>query len=120
MKTVLIVDDVESVRFFHKLLVTQAGYQTLTAATGAQALALIDAAPVDLVVLDLMMPGMSGLEFLQELRRRPTGARVPVLVISSERPPEGVAGPNTSGPCDYLQKPLTPARLLEAIHRLLA
>ena len=60
MKTILVVDDYASVRFYHMSLLRNAGYNTIAATSGVEALALLQQHIVDLVMLDLVMPNMSG------------------------------------------------------------
>ena len=119
MKTVQIVDDLESVRFYHQILLHQAGYQTMTASDGLEALALLERSPVDLVMLDLMMPRMSGTEFLARARSLHRYDGLPVLIITSESNKVAALVAGASGPCEILQKPILPAVLLAALHRLL-
>lgn len=119
MKTILIVDDVESVRFFHKLLLTQAGFETLTANDGAEALAVLQRQHVDLVMLDLLMPRMSGSEFVEQARKLGGNSSLPVLVVSSESTTQSAHLMPTGARCEYLQKPILPESLLSAVGRLL-
>ncbi len=119
MKTILIVDDLASVRFYHKMLVSQAGFTALTAADGMEALAVLEKNPIDLVILDLLMPRMSGAEFLVRARASKRYDGLPVLVISSEAQKEITATMATSGNCEILKKPILPDALMAAIHRLI-
>ncbi len=118
MKTALVVDDLESVRFYHQLLLTQSGYQTLVARNGAEALGLLEQHAVDLVMLDLVMPTMSGAEFMRQVRAMPRCEKLPVLVISSEASQEAAHGLRDFGACEVLQKPILPDALLAAARRI--
>lgn len=88
-RTVLLVDDDDDFRLALADSLTADGCTVLEAATGAAALALLDDAakargPVpDLLVLDLLMPGMSGTEVLQRMRKSPRWAKLPVLVVTA-------------------------------------
>jgi len=119
MKTILIVDDLESVRFYHQLLLRQAGFQTLEASDGVEALRLLEGNPVDLVILDLVMPRMSGSEFQARARAIPRYDGLPVLVITSEAQSAPAATAGASPTCEVLQKPIPPGQLLAAVVRLL-
>jgi CheY-like chemotaxis protein len=118
MKTILIVDDLASVRFYHQLLLNQAGFRTLIATDGREAIALLEQNHVDLVMLDLLMPKMSGAEFLTRARAIGRYGRLPVLVITSEAQKE-TAQALRSGICEILQKPILPDSLLAAVRGLL-
>ena len=82
MKTILVVDDLASVRFYHQSLLKQAGYATLSARDGLEAVAVLEKQPVDLVLLDLLMPKMNGTEFLKHLR---ASARFAALPVGAQR-----------------------------------
>ena len=120
MKTILIVDDLASVRFYHQLLLNQAGFRTLTAVDGSEAIALLGQNQVDLVMLDLLMPKMSGAEFLSRARATNRSGRLPVLIITSEAQKETAQALRATGTCEILQKPILPDALLAAVRGLLA
>jgi CheY-like chemotaxis protein len=77
---ILCVDDEENPLELRKLVLEKAGYQVLTASSGQEALQLTLGMPVDLVLSDQLMPGMSGTELAQELKAR--NPQIPVLLIS--------------------------------------
>lgn len=119
MKTVLVVDDYASVRFYHLSLLRNAGYETLAASHGTEALTLIQQQPVDLVMLDLVMPSMSGQEVVRRIRAIPNRAVLPVLVITSESHQAGTEQLRADAACRILAKPILPADLLREIQLLL-
>jgi CheY-like chemotaxis protein len=78
--TILCVDDEETPRILRKLILQKQGYQVVTAASGVEALELLDGANISLVLSDLMMPGMSGTELTKSVKAmRP---KMPVILIS--------------------------------------
>ena len=83
MATVLVVDDVEMFRSVVAHALQGAGHRPLCAADGAAGLAVLEAERVDLVLLDVAMPKMNGLEFLQKLRADERFGSVPVVVVSA-------------------------------------
>ena len=83
MATVLIIDDVEMFRTVVSHALTGAGHRVLTAPDGAAGLRVLETARVDLVLLDMAMPNMNGLEFLQRLRGDSRLAGTPVIVVSA-------------------------------------
>jgi CheY-like chemotaxis protein len=88
MATVLVVDDVEMFRSVVANALKRAGHHTICAADGAAALQVLESERIDLVLLDLAMPNMNGIEFLERLRADERFANVQVIVVSasSERP----------------------------------
>jgi CheY-like chemotaxis protein len=119
MKTVLVVDDYASVRFYHMSLLRGAGYATLAATNGAEALALLEHNPVDLVMLDLVMPNMDGNELVNRMRAQPGHSALPVLVITGEIQSAELDQLKADPACRVLIKPLLPPVLLAEIHHQL-
>jgi len=83
MPTVLIVDDIEMFRSVVAHALKGAGHQTLSAPDGAAALEMLETARVDLILLDMAMPTMNGVEFLTRLRADHRFNDVPVIVVSA-------------------------------------
>lgn len=103
--TVLAVDDQELMRDLLERLLRVEGYNVLTAASGASALSIVQEQPVDLVLLDMMMPGMSGIEVLQQLKANPATRDLPVIVISADSDIDRVVTCIHLGAEDYIVKP---------------
>lgn len=118
MPYIAIVDDEESVRKALKRLLRASGLEAESYASGEDFLDAAAKRAPDCVVLDLHMPGMSGLEVLQELRaaRRAT----PVVVITAHEGPETSAQCRAAGAASYLCKPFDDRALLNAIAAILA
>ena len=119
MKTILVVDDLASVRFYHQSLLKQAGYATLSARDGLEAVAGLEKQPVDLVLLDLLMPKMNGTEFLKHLRASARFAALPVLVVTSEPQLDQARELQGTARVSVLHKPLLPETLLAEVRRFL-
>jgi CheY-like chemotaxis protein len=83
MTRILVIDDDRLFRAPATTVLRQAGYEVECASSGEEALRLLESARPDLVLLDLMMPGMGGLEFLRRLRADTRWAAVPVIVLSA-------------------------------------
>lgn len=109
---VLVVDDAADMRDLIQELLTDEGYDVVTAQSGHQALSVLETRTPDLVITDLLMPGMDGFALRAEMLRRPALAQVPVIVLSSfwQRPSE------TLEAVDVIGKPLDMDRLLRAVH----
>ncbi|MCX5828101.1 MAG: response regulator [Deltaproteobacteria bacterium] len=103
MNRIMIVDDEPTLRELLQEYLTMIGYETTTAANGAEALSLIDAFTPDLVLLDLNMPIMDGFSFLGELSRR--GAMCRVIIMSSHTDLFSKNAALRLGASDYLTKP---------------
>jgi len=115
MARVLIIEDDQGIREILADVLASEGYAVLTAQNGLEGLAQARAARPDLIVLDLMMPTMSGWQFRAEQRQDPALARIPVVVISAERLtrdaiPAGVAA--------FLPKPFELSTLLDLVRRI--
>jgi two-component system, OmpR family, response regulator MprA len=114
---ILIVDDEPSVQQAINRALTLEGYAVRMAADGTEALTAIAAAQPDLVILDVLMPGIDGLEVARRLRR--AGNRVPILMLTArEAVDDRVAGLD-AGADDYLAKPFALAELLARVRALL-
>jgi two-component system response regulator MprA len=110
--TILVVDDDPHIRSVVSRGLRFEGYDVQLAADGIEALRLARIAPPDLVVLDVMLPGMDGLEVCRRLRR---GTRVPILMLTArDAVPDRIAGLD-SGADDYLVKPFDFDELLARI-----
>ena len=114
-KTVLVVDDSAMIRRIVIEVVEQAGCRAIEAADGYEALAAVEAATPDLLILDLIMPGMSGLATLEQLRAQPKGAAVPVLMLTVEDSDEVVQQAMAHDVSGYLTKPIDLDELRGAI-----
>ena len=115
---VLLVDDNEINRVVARCFVEPHGAVITEAASGAEALALFDEQPVDLVLLDAHMPGMSGLEVLEALRRRPRGRSVPVIALTADALSGDEARYLAAGMDGYVPKPVDKRLLVETCVRL--
>jgi two-component system KDP operon response regulator KdpE len=115
-KTVLVVDDEKSLQDFVKRNLEVRGYRAITAANGMEALAHFNAETIDLVILDLMMPYMNGLETIKRIR---TESNVPVIILSALGEEEDKIQALNSGADDYLTKPFGVGELLARIQAVL-
>jgi DNA-binding NtrC family response regulator len=112
---VLVVDDHQQARESMAEILRQAGYVVDCVSSGIQALASLERASFDVIVTDLQMPGMSGLDLLAQLERRPHGAQV-VVVTAYASVPTAVEAMRR-GAFDYIEKPFAAAQLEELVRR---
>jgi DNA-binding NtrC family response regulator len=110
---ILIVDDDPVQRRLLQAAVGKAGYEAMVAEGGEEALRLLDAHAVSVVILDLVMPGIGGIEVLEQMRHR--GMFVPVIVQTAKGGIETVVAAMRSGAFDFVVKPASPERLQTAI-----
>jgi DNA-binding response OmpR family regulator len=106
-RTVLIVDDLEANRVLLERSLSVAGYRTLCAEDGASALALLGADSVDIVLLDWMMPGLSGLDTLRAIRQRFSADALPVIMCTAVGEDDNIVEAIESGANDYVVKPIS-------------
>jgi len=106
----MLVDDEERFLATTSKLLERMGYCVLTAAGGAQALELLSSNPVDVVVLDVKMPGMDGIDALREIKRR--FPMVEVIMLTGHATVESAIDGMQSGAFDYLIKPTDIAELI--------
>ena len=116
--SVLVVDDEPTIAEVVARYLERAGYTTRVAADGPAALALAEEGPVDLVVLDLMLPGIDGLEVMRRLRRG--GADGPAIILLTARGEESdrITGLRL-GADDYVVKPFSPGELVARVDAVL-
>lgn len=114
--TILIVDDDQVMRDFARLVLANAGFQTATADSGLQALELIGEKPFDLILLDIQMPGLNGLETLKRIRKI---ADIPVILFSNIEGEQSVVEGFIAGAADYIYKPPRPKNLIARIRSVL-
>jgi DNA-binding response OmpR family regulator len=118
--TILLVDDDQHLRKILADLLTHHGFAVLQAASGPDALALRLDPPPDLVILDLRMPHMDGIELARSLRQFPETADVPMLMLTVETDVERWRQAKEAGVGGYLLKPCENEDLLREVRRLLA
>jgi DNA-binding response OmpR family regulator len=117
MDHILVVDDEPAIVTVVRERLEREGFQVQAVASGEEALAHLDADPADLVVLDVMLPGIDGLEVLRRLRA--AGDRVPVIVLTAkDEDVDKIIGLEL-GADDYLVKPFNPRELSARIRALL-
>jgi CheY-like chemotaxis protein len=115
-RTVLVADDDPSILDFTSRVVTKAGHRVVRAERGDTALELVRKERPDLVFLDVLMPGLDGLEVCKAIRADATLARTPVILLSAMGEDRLVAAAKTAGADGYLTKPMR----LDAMRALLA
>lgn len=117
---VLIVDDTPSNLQFLFAYLENKGYRVFVAQQGEQALTIAESICPDLILLDILMPGMSGFEVCQELKARQTTQEIPIIFLTALSEPSNKVQGFESGGVDYVTKPIAPDELLARIQTHLA
>ncbi|MCD7037207.1 EAL domain-containing response regulator [Pseudomonas sp. MAFF 311095] len=117
--TLLIVDDEPQVRKLLETLLQHEGYQTLTAGSGEEALQLVAQQPPDLILLDIMMPGMDGYEVASQLKGDETTAGIPIIMLSALSEPSARVNGLEAGAEEFITKPVERVELWLRVRNLL-
>jgi two-component system chemotaxis response regulator CheY len=117
-RTALIVDDSSSVRQMVAYTLRQAGFAILEGCDGADALEKLGEQRVNLIITDLNMPVMDGIEFIRRLRAKPNAKYTPVLMLTTESQMEKKQQGKSAGATGWIVKPFHPDRLLEVIAKV--
>lgn len=117
-RKVLLVDDSQATRSFVAAALEEDGdYEVVAAASGFEALKLLPREAIELIITDINMPDINGLEVIRYARSHDRYKKTPVLVISTEGVMKDIEKALTLGATEYLVKPFTPQQLLEAVRR---
>jgi two-component system alkaline phosphatase synthesis response regulator PhoP len=117
--TILIVDDEREIRELLRYNLERQGYQVLTAQDGEEGLARIFATHPDLVLLDLLLPGLNGLEVLREVRQEPSTRDLPVLLLTARGAEMDKLLGFERGADDYITKPFSVREVLARVEAVL-
>lgn len=119
LKRILLADDEANLRLLVRATLETDGWQIEEASDGVTALEMATKAPPDLIVLDWMMPGLSGIEVVRALRQRPATARVPIVMLTAKGQEVDRGVGTAAGVNAYLVKPFSPLEFLERVTALL-
>jgi DNA-binding response OmpR family regulator len=117
---VLVADDDRDIRDLVRFKLEQAGFQLQVFDDGTSALAAIEADPPDLAVLDVMMPGLSGIDVLRKVRETERLSAVRVILLTARSRDADVDAGFATGADDYIIKPFSPRELLHRVNAVLA
>ncbi len=111
MPTILVVDDHEEIREALAEILEEEGHEVLQAVDGLDALDMVAAALPDVILLDIAMPGMDGLETLQRLKDRPESSKLPVIMVTAQGDRQNMVKAVQLGVRDYVTKPWEPGEV---------
>ncbi len=117
--TILIVDDEEDIIELVQLNLVREGYQTLACTTGEKALEIAQSKLPNLVILDIMLPGIDGMEVCRRLKTNPNTRQIPVLMLTAKGEEADIVAGLELGAGDYVTKPFSGRVLAARVRRLL-
>jgi two-component system, chemotaxis family, chemotaxis protein CheY len=118
-KRILAVDDSVSVRRMVSFTLIREGYDVVEAANGEDAIKRLDSDKIDMVITDLNMPRMNGLELLKKVREDPAKKFMPIIMLTTESDRDTVLEGKASGVTGWIIKPFTPDKLIEVVKRVM-
>jgi len=116
---ILVVEDEESLLKLESILFTSKGYQVTGVMDGKSALEEIAHNPPDLVVLDVMLPGLDGFEVCRAIKGDPATSSIPVVMLTAKKGAQDLERGRTVGADAYITKPFKSVKVLEVIEELL-
>jgi DNA-binding response OmpR family regulator len=120
LKSILVVDDNEDIRSLLSLVLQKENYEVFLAANGTDAINIVKNNKVDLILLDIMMPGISGLEVLSTIRddKDKKISEVPIMMITAKSTVSDIDAAVELGATSYIIKPFRPANLVEKVNAI--
>ncbi|MBN1393902.1 MAG: response regulator [Pirellulales bacterium] len=118
-QSILIVEDDEDIRELVSYNLLKEGYQVAGVSSGEEALAAIEAKPPDLILLDLMLPGLDGLKVCRKLKGDPRTESLPIVMLTAKGEESDVVAGLNLGADDYISKPFSPKVLLARVQAVL-
>ncbi len=121
MKTILIVEDSATTRALIRAVIDElSGYETVEASSGFEALKILPQQQYDLIITDINMPDINGLELINFVRNNPRYSHLPIIIVSTERSEEDKKRGMALGASAYVTKPFKSVELQEIIEKTLA
>ncbi|MEO5341918.1 MAG: response regulator [Gammaproteobacteria bacterium SHHR-1] len=117
-KTILIVDDSASIRQVVGIALRGAGYQTIEACDGKDALSKMTGDKINLIISDVNMPNMDGITFLKEVKKHPRYKFTPVIMLTTEAGKDKMMEGKAAGAKAWVVKPFKPPQMLDAVAKL--
>jgi len=119
MKSILIIDDEEDILDFMTEILGNEGYKVMPMSSGESAINLLENNIPDLILLDLMLQGMSGLEFLKLLKSDERLSNIPVIIVTCKKEIRDKILGLQGGAVDYISKPFTHEKLIKRVKAIL-
>jgi two-component system, chemotaxis family, chemotaxis protein CheY len=118
-KTILFVDDSESIREIVQFTLENEGYKVFLGKNGQDALQYLNGSNIDLIITDLHMPEMNGIELIKEIRNNQYYKRTPILFLTTESQVLKKVEAKNAGATGWIIKPFVPSKLIAAINKVI-
>jgi two-component system, chemotaxis family, chemotaxis protein CheY len=118
-RTILIIDDSESIREVVSFTLENEGFKVKVGVDGQDALKFLNGDKIDLIITDLHMPVMNGIEFIKAVRSSSDYKMIPILFLTTESQTEKKLEAKEAGATGWIIKPFVPAKLIAAVHKVL-
>lgn len=116
-KRILLVDDAKTSIMMEQMILSRGTYDFLTAQDGLEAVEIAVRERPDLILMDIMMPKMDGLEACRQLKARDESKDIPIIMVTTRGEPESVEKGFKAGCCDYVAKPINSNELLSKVRK---
>lgn len=116
---ILIVDDEIGALTLIGIMLERGGFEVFKARNAGEALLILDETTPDLIILDVMMPGMDGIELCSVIRERPATLETPILILSARGDAESIIRGMEAGATDYIPKPILHHDLVSKVRSML-
>ena len=120
MARILIVDDSPTEMFRFREILSKHGYEVLEATNGADGVTLAQAELPDLVLMDVVMPGVNGFQATRQIARGAVTKHIPIVIVSTKEQDTDRVWGKRQGACDYLTKPIDETQLINVIKQYLS
>ena len=118
-KTVMIVDDSASLRQVVNITLQKAGYDVIQAGDGKDAIAKLDGKKINLIISDVNMPGMNGIDMVTTIKQMAPYKFTPIIMLTTESQDQMKAAGRAAGVKAWMVKPFNPAQMLDAVSKLI-
>jgi len=118
-KTIMTVDDSASIRQMVSFTLRDAGYDVVEAVDGKDALAKLNGSPVHMLITDLNMPNMDGIELIRSVRANPACKFIPIIMLTTESQESRKQEGKAAGATGWIVKPFKPEQLLTVVRKVL-
>lgn len=116
---ILVVDDDKTTRKMVSLILKSKGYEVVTAENGMDGLQKLGLERINLILTDMNMPYMDGIEFTKQVRANPDTSQIPIVMLTTEADDEEKRKAYEAGVDDYLVKPATAEQIVESMRRII-
>jgi two-component system, chemotaxis family, chemotaxis protein CheY len=118
-KTIMVVDDAKSMRGLVSMTLQSAGYEVVEACDGQDALSKIEAHPVNMIISDLNMPNMNGIEMIKVLKQNPRYKFLPIVMLTTESDDTKKKEGQAAGAKAWIVKPFKPETVLKVVGKII-